>query len=113
MARTHFSGPVQSYNGFIAGTAGAEVKAILSGTVSVTISALSAAAEEDVDVTITGLAAGDIVTLMPPEAAMEAGVMFNCWVGAANTLSIRITNASGSSLTGSTTSWTYLLHDLT
>lgn len=110
---THFKGPVVSTNGFQAGASGASISAINSGTVSVTVAALLAAAEADVDVTISGLAAGDAVVLMPPEAAMETGLMFNCWVGAANTLSIRMTNASGSTLTGSTTDWTYLHLDLT
>jgi hypothetical protein len=141
MAATHFSGPVVSTNGFTGnitgdvtgnisgtvtattlaattslavGSSPATIKAIKSGTVSVTIAADAAAAEEDVSLTITGVAAGDVVLLMPLDASMETGVgTIACWVSATDTVKVRISNFNGSSLTGSTQNWTYLWFDLT
>lgn len=132
MAATHFSGPVVSTNGFTGaltgavtattvtastslavGSGGATIKAIKSGTVSVTVAALNDGAEADVDVTITGLAAGDAVLIFPTDAAAETGLYYNCWVGGADTATIRMGNVKGSALTGSTANWTYLWFDLT
>lgn len=114
MGQTKFSGPVVSTNGFTAGASGTQIKQIASGTVSVTVAALAAGAEADVDVTITGVAAGDAIQIVPTEAASETGLMISQpWVASANTVTIRMTNASGSSLTGSTANWTYLWFDLT
>lgn len=81
----------------------------LKSVVSVTVAALAAGAEADVDVTIAGAQVGDIVNIAPRDAAAEAGLMWNAWVSAANTVTIRMTNASAGSLTGSTSNWDYLV----
>ena len=82
----------------------------LKGTVSVTVSALAAAAEEDIDVTISGAAVGDVVWVNPTEAAAETGLSISAaWVSAADTVSIRVSNQSGVGLTGSTENWNYVL----
>jgi hypothetical protein len=78
-------------------------------SVSVTVAAITAGAEADVDVTITGASLGDAIVIAPRDAAAETGLMWNAWVSAANTVTIRMTNASGSTLTGSTSNWDYLL----
>lgn len=97
-------------SGLALGSSGTALTKWLKGTVAVTISALAAAAEEDLDVTVTGAAAGDIVVVTPLEATMEAGVgILGSWVASADTVTIRVTNASGSSLTGSTTNFSYLI----
>lgn len=82
---------------------------IKKGVVSVTVSALAAAAEEDLDITVAGAQVGDLVNIAPRDAAAEAGLMWSAWVSAAATVTIRVTNASGSGLTGSTSNWDYLL----
>lgn len=83
---------------------------VVKGTVSVTVAATAAAGEEDVSLTISGAAAGDSVFLTPANAAMETGVSIAAvWVSAANTVKVRISNLSGSGLTGSTSDWTYVL----
>lgn len=84
---------------------------ILKGTVSVTLAATAAAAEEDVTLTITGAAAGDIVILTPLNAAMETGVaVIGAWVSAADTVKVRISNVNAAaSLVGSTALWSYLI----
>lgn len=138
MARTHFSGPVASAAGFegpisgtvtgavvattatvstslTVGSGGAAVKAIKSGTVSLDPGTLAAGAETDLTATITGVAAGDIVQLMPPNAAAETGLgVALVWVSAANTVKIRCTNLNAvAALVGGAQSWTYLWTDLT
>lgn len=111
---TTFKGPVVSTNGFVAGTSGATIKAIKSAAISVTISALSAGAEEDITLTISGVAPGDLVQLAPINSAMETGVAVAAvWVSAADTVKLRVSNLNGSSLTGSTASWNYVWFDLT
>lgn len=110
MAQSNWSGPIKSTNGLIVGSAGTQITKIEKGTVSVVVSALAAAAEEDIDVTISGAAAGDIVLACPTEAAAETGLaILGAWVSAADTVTIRIGNTSGSGLTGSTANWSYLL----
>ncbi len=96
------------------GSGGIAIKAIKSAAIEVIIPAALAAAEAEVTLTITGVAAGDLVQLAPIDAAMETGVgILAVWVSAANTVKLRITNASGSTLTGSTANWNYVWYDLT
>lgn len=115
MSATHFKGPVVSENGFTAGSGGVQQKAVKSGTVSVNPGTLAAGAELDISVTISGVAAGDIVQLMPPDAAMETGLgIVAVWVSAANTVKIRVTNLNAvAALVGGAQNWTYLHTDLT
>ena len=130
---THFKGPVISDNGFTGsvagavaattltastslavGAAGIAIKQIKSAAISVTVSALADAAEEDISLTITGVAAGDLVLLAPINAAMETGLaVIGAWVSAANTVKLRVSNVKGSGLTGSTANWNYVWYDLT
>lgn len=81
------------------------------GTISVTVSALAAAAEEDISLTITGVAVGDYVDVIPPNSAAETGLAKAlCWVSAANTVKVRISNLNAAAaLAGSTANWTYVL----
>ena len=114
MAATHFSGPVNSSNGFTAGDSGVQIKGIYSAAIAVTVAADLAAAEEDISLTITGVAPGDVVLLAPINSAMETGVaIVAVWISAANTVKVRVSNVNGSTLTGSTTNWNYLWFDLT
>jgi len=110
MGQSNFSGPISSEGGFITGSGGSTITKVEKGTVSVTVSALAAAAEEDIDVTITGATTADHVSVNPTETAAETGLSVSAaWVSAADTVTIRISNQNGSGLTGSTESWVYLL----
>lgn len=97
------------------GSGGAVIKAIKSGTVSVDPGALAAGDELDISVTITGAAAGDIIQVMPPNAAAETGLaVLLVWVSAADTVKIRVSNVNAAAaLVGGAQSWTYLWTDLT
>jgi hypothetical protein len=94
MALTTFSGPVRSLNGFIAGD-GNTITKVLSGSASLDFSSISAGAQASLTITVTGAAVGDEVIMALP-AAPAAGLVFNAFVSAANTVTIRASNISGS-----------------
>lgn len=97
------------------GSGGAVIKAIKTGAATLTVSALAAATQEDLSLTITGAAAGDIVILMPPNAALEPALgVVGAWVSGANTAKVRIANLDPvSPLVGGANDWNYLWIDLT
>jgi len=96
MAVTTFSGPVVSQNGFIVGS-GATIAKVLSGSASLNFGSIAAAAQADLTITVTGAAAGDEVIMGLP-AAPAAGIVFNAFVSAANTVTIRASNISAASV---------------
>lgn len=94
MALTTFSGPVRSLNGFIAGS-GAAITKVLSATASLDFGSISAASQANLTITVTGAAVGDEVVMALP-AAPAAGIVFNAFVSAANTVTIRASNITAS-----------------
>jgi hypothetical protein len=90
MALTTFSGPVRSLNGFIAGD-GNTITKVLSGSASLNFGSISAVSQADLTITVTGAAVGDEVIMALP-AAPAAGLVFNAFVSAANTVTIRASN---------------------
>jgi hypothetical protein len=90
MALTTFSGPVRSLNGFIAGD-GNTITKVLSGSASLNFGSISAVSQADLTITVTGAAVGDEVIMALP-AAPAAGIVFNAFVSAANTVTIRASN---------------------
>jgi hypothetical protein len=94
MARTTFSGPVVSTNGFIAGS-GATVSKILTASASLNFPSISAVSQADLTITVTGAAVGDEVMMALP-AAPTAGLVFNAFVSAADTVTIRASNITAS-----------------
>lgn len=92
-------------------SSGTVITKILKGSISVVISALAAAAEEDISLTITGATAGDMIFLSPLNASMETGVaIIAVWVSAADTVKVRISNVNAAAaLTGSTQNWQYCI----
>lgn len=114
VATNKFNVTAASGNTAIAGSlavgGGTALAKILKGVVSVTISALAAGALEDIEVTISGVAAGNSISVTPLLAAMEAGVsIVGAFYSDTNKIKIRVANLSGSSLTGSTSNFTYLI----
>lgn len=136
MGKTRFTGPVYSDNGFvgdvtgnITGTvtgnvtastvaattsltvgSGTAITKMIKGAASVTVAALTAGSEADVTITGTTSVAGDAVIITPPAAAAETGLgVALAWVPSSGSITIRMSNFSGSTLTGSTSSWTYCL----
>lgn len=109
MGATKFSGPVRSSGGFAFG-GGTDISYIQRGTASVVVSALAAGAEEDISVTVTGAQVGDSIMFNPTIAAAETGLgIMACWVSAADTVILRVSNFHTNALAGSTANWPYLL----
>jgi hypothetical protein len=95
MARTTFSGPVVSQNGFISGTGSATITKVLTATATLDFGSISAVSQADLTITVTGAAVGDEVMMSLP-AAPAAGLVFNAFVSAANTVTIRASNITAS-----------------
>lgn len=100
MANTTFSGPVRSQNGFQsisidpttgAVTTGGTLNKILTSSASLDFPSINAASQADLTITVTGAAVNDEVVMGLP-AAPTAGIIFNAFVSAANTVTIRATN---------------------
>lgn len=94
MALTTFSGPVRSLNGFIAGN-GNTITKVLSASASLNFPSISAATQSSLTIAVPGAAVGDEVVMALP-AAPAAGLVFNAFVSAADTVTIRASNISGS-----------------
>ncbi len=92
MALTTFSGPVRSLNGFITGS-GATVTELSVATASLNFGSIATLEQADLTITVAGAAVGDYVALSLP-AAPTAGIVFNAFVSAADTVTIRATNAT-------------------
>lgn len=69
-------------------------KARLTATAALDFASINAAASEDLTITVAGAAVGDSVSLGLP-AAPTAGIVFNAFVSAANTVTVRATNITG------------------
>lgn len=109
MSRTTFSGPVVSTNGFTPGASAVAWTKVYQGTVAVNPGSLLTLTSEDVSVTITGAATGDIVIMNPP-STLESSLSFaGAYVSATNTVKVRITNHSASTVDGASTTWTYCI----
>jgi hypothetical protein len=91
MSLTTFSGPVRSLNGFIASEGSNTITKVLSGSASLDFAEIAAAAQANLTITVTGAAVGDEVVMALP-AAPAAGLVFNAFVSAANTVTIRASN---------------------
>lgn len=94
MALTTFSGPVRSLNGFIAGN-GNTITKVLSGSASLNFPSISAASQSSLTISVPGAAVGDEVIMALP-AAPAAGLVFNAFVSAADTVTVRASNISAS-----------------
>lgn len=74
---------------------GATVTGILSATASLNFD-LTAVTVEDLTVTVTGAAVGDVVALGAPNGAVTATIQFTAWVSASDTVTVRArTEAAG------------------
>jgi hypothetical protein len=92
MALTTFSGPVASTNGFIVGS-GSTVSELTAATATLNFGSIATTASADLTITVTGAAVGDYVVLALP-ASPAAGIVFNGFVSAADTVTIRATNVT-------------------
>jgi hypothetical protein len=117
MANTTFSGPVRSENGFqivsinpTTGTVtvGARLTKILTASASLNFPSINAASQADLTITVTGAAVNDEVVMGLP-AAPTAGIVFNAFVSATNTVTIRATNITASPVDPAAATYTVLV----
>jgi hypothetical protein len=82
---------------------------VLYGTVLVNRPAIGANTSTTFTVTITGVQSGDLVFLTPP-SDIEPGLVFQgASVTAANTVTIRMRNVTGTAIAASTRTWSYMV----
>lgn len=70
---------------------GARQDAVLLGSATLNFGSINAAAQADLTITVTGARANDMVALGLP-AAPTAGIVFNAFVSADDTVTVRATN---------------------
>jgi len=84
-----------------------------SGTVAADPGNIAAQTRGSVDVTIAGVAPGDIVVMNPPDG-LNAGLAFaGCRVTAANTVRIYLANITGAGIDDGSLNWDFFWFDLT
>ena len=93
MSLTTFSGPVRSLNGFIASEGSNTITKVLSGSASLDFGSITNATQASLTIPVVGAAVGDEVIMALP-AAPTAGLVFNAFVSAADTVTIRASNIS-------------------
>lgn len=107
MSTTTFSGPVVSQNGF-SGSTGLTLTSVLGATATLNFGSIATTASADLTITVTGAAVGNTVALALP-AAPAAGIVFNAFVSAANTVTVRATNVTGSSVDPASASYSVVV----
>jgi hypothetical protein len=79
----------------VGATNGTTADLIASATATLDFPSISAGGSEDLTITVTGASVGDSVHLGLP-AAPAAGIVFSAFVSAANTITVRASNITGS-----------------
>lgn len=117
MANSTFSGPVRSENGFqiitisqSTGTVtpGATLNKLRTATATLDFPSINAVSQADLTITVTGAAVGDEVALALP-AAPTAGIVFNAFVSATNTVTVRATNVTAAPVDPASASYSVLV----
>jgi hypothetical protein len=103
MAATHFNGPVVSQNGFIVGS-GATINKVLTATATLDFPSISAVSQASLTISVPGAAVGDEVIMSLP-AAPAAGLVFNAFVSAADTVTVRATNVTAAPVDAASASY--------
>lgn len=89
---------------------GATVTKILSATATLNFD-LTALTVEDLTITVTGAADGDVVTLGVPNGSITTSVQYSAWVSAADTVTVRArTSATGENPASGTFRATVIKH---
>ena len=89
---------------------GATVTKILSATATLNFD-LTALTVEDLTITVTGAADGDVVTLGVPNGSITTSVQYTAWVSAADTVTVRArTSAAGENPASGTFRATVIKH---
>lgn len=92
---------------------GSLLRRIKAGTISVDPPSIGAATTGTVALTITGVAVGDLVILMPPSTLEDDLIPKGSPVTAADTVTLLLYNPTGAAIDGAARTWQYLWFDLT
>jgi hypothetical protein len=85
---------------------GTPIAKILSGTATLTYTAISAQTSQEQTITISGASTTNNGTSCAPRATLgNANIGWESWVSASNTVSVRVTNPTGGSITPSAVVW--------
>lgn len=95
------------------GTGGTQLKKILAGSAAADPASIPATSTGTVDITITGLAVGDVVILMRPAGLNDDLIYSGCRVQAADTLRIFLYNPTAGAIDDGSLTWEYAWLDLT
>ncbi len=89
-----------------------EAFGIFVRTASVDPALIGAVASGDTVVAVPGVAAGDLVIGIPP-VTLTAGLAPQTCIAGANTVTVRLTNASAAGIDGVALVWTFIIFDRT
>lgn len=78
-------------------TTGTACDGLWSATATLNFGSIAPAEQADITITVTGASVGDSVSLGLP-AAPTSGIVFNAWVSASNTVTIRATNITAAAI---------------
>src|SRR5437899_12649803 len=88
--------------------AGTTIKKIVSGTFTLDIASIAASTSAEQTVTITGVAVGDLVIVMGPDAGPSVAVAITqAFVSAADTVKFRVVNPSVGALDPASATFRY------
>lgn len=86
------------------GTSWKETSYVLYATATLDFPSIAAGSSQELTITVTGAAVGDTVALGAP-AAIEAGLVWNGYVSATNTVKVRVSNITGSAVDPASATW--------
>lgn len=95
-----------SLDGSATALSGALIPIELHTTATVAPGLIAASSTADTSVTITGAAVGDFVQLTPP-TTLAAGITWNAFVSAANTVKVRLANVTVAGITPASATWSF------
>lgn len=90
---------------------GSPIRAVMSATATIDFASIPAAGTQTATVTVNGATANDIVVLGLP-ATVDAGVIFDARVSAANTVTVRAQNITAGAIDPASASYTLLVFKL-
>lgn len=90
------------------------IKGLRTGTFVLDIASINGATSAEQTVTITGVAAGDLVIVMGPDAGLSVAVAITqSFVSAADTVKFRVVNPTAGALDPASATFRYVWFDLT